>query len=257
MIVPKIYPYIGITGFMSYFEVSQMHYMLRNIERMLMVGVNVSDKTLNGAKNNHPGRYPLVSSIKDIFQERENSNTLKIIHYHTQNTANLYTHLCRLTDIGGDNLDGFQLNVTWPKSTELERYHHSIGDKVFILSINNIAIDSVGRKPKELAKKIKNLYEGLVHYILIDQSNTRGLALNTDKTLRYLEAIRNLLPKIGLVVTGGIGPDNLSYLKEIIKQFPDISIDAESELRSGSRDILDIISAQRYLKNAQNLFKLA
>lgn len=254
MIAPKIYPYIGITGFMSYFEVSQMFYMLRNIERMLMVGVLVSDKTLNGAKNSHPGRYPLISSIKDIFQERENSNTLKIIHYNTQNTANLYTHLCRLTDLGGNNLDGFQLNITWPKPTELERYHHRVKGKVFILSINSSAMDSVGKSPKKLAKKIENLYNGLVHYILIDQSNSRGITLNTDKILRYLEAIRNLLPKIGIVVTGGLGPDNLSCLTEIIKRFPDVSINAGSKLRSGNRDMLDIISAQRYLKNAHNLF---
>ncbi|MBI2450547.1 MAG: hypothetical protein HYV47_03355 [Candidatus Nealsonbacteria bacterium] len=113
-------PYVGITGFMRRQEVSAVLEQANLRVRMLMVGVLVSSKTLSGRQNKWPNRYPKIKEMADIFPE--DPNALNLIHYNTDEPETLANQLLELTDRGGHNLRGFQLNIAWPFPIELFAY---------------------------------------------------------------------------------------------------------------------------------------
>lgn len=102
----KNYPYIGITGFMSSDEVrlildtfiksrpwvrnsfGQTVFRGKN-DRILMVGVLASMKTLYGKTNKWPNRYPKIEDIKNIFL-CNSKHLLNLIHYGTKHAETLY-----------------------------------------------------------------------------------------------------------------------------------------------------------------------
>ncbi len=59
-------PYVGVTGFMSSQEVidTMKNINFKKAERLLMVGVLASSKTIRGGANKWPNRYPPLGEIK-------------------------------------------------------------------------------------------------------------------------------------------------------------------------------------------------
>ena len=246
-------PYIGITGFMASGEVAEvLGSMPKDCERLLMVGVLASQKTLRGEQNKWPNRYPAMDQIAGIFQPHPLA--LNLLHYHTRDKETLYEDLMRLTDIAGEHLHGFQLNIMWPSTILLHKYKLAHPEMKLVLQLNSEILDeALITHPEVVAEKILYWYSKLVDYVLLDPSGGTGTPLDSMLTFIYAEAVAADNPDLGLVVAGGLGHESLNLVSWIASKFPNVSIDAEGRLRDKD-DMLDLALAKNYLAKALELF---
>jgi len=105
----------------------------------------------------------------------------------------------------------------------------------------------VGGGYTETAKRVAD-YGDAITDVLVDGSGGKGVPLDTDLCLRYLEAIAERSPNIGLGVAGGLCQETLHLIHPIRARFPEVNIDAEGCLRTN--DQLDRMKVQRYLRDA-------
>jgi len=113
--------YIGITGFMSRQEVQEAQDAIPpGSDRLLMVGVLVSSKTMRGEGNKHPGRYPAIEKVRGIFTGHP--QVLNLVHFNTKEPDFLEEHLRKVAMSSGPFFHGFQLNIAWPAPRMLEGY---------------------------------------------------------------------------------------------------------------------------------------
>ena len=70
-------------------------------------------------------------------------------------------------------------------------------------------------------------------------------------------AIKENIPEFGIVVAGGLGPRTLHLIEPIIEEFPDISIDAQGQLRPSHNalDPIDWDMAGEYLTKSLQMLK--
>ncbi len=247
--------YVGITGFMSKNEIqSVLDSMPQDSNRLLMVGVLASLKTLRGEKTKWPNRYPGVGRISEIFVR--NRRALNLIHYNTKEPESLAEQLVEMTKLGGENFEGFQLNLTWPSHDAILAYHKVCGGKFIVLQIGGKAMKKDGVTdylPKELAEKV-SWYEHLVDYVLLDPSGGYGIPFDTGKARTYLDALKGYNLDLSLGVAGGLSPTTLNLVEPLLADFPDLSWDAEGKLRD-KEDNLDIKEAREYVQKSCNMCK--
>lgn len=241
-------PYIGVTGFTSKDEA------LRVLEatpptgdRLLMVGVLASSKTLRGEKNKWPNRYPAVQKIAGIFPD--DPRALNLIHYSTDDPATLFSQMLELTSLAGTNFHGFQLNCAWPPQSELQHFRNAYPEAKIVLQIGERSLEMVGHSAYGLSIKLFMEYKGLIDYVLLDGSAGRGQILEMEKVRRYLYVLQTLPIPIDLGIAGGLSPQSLPLIEPLMRDFPDLSIDAEGRLRD-SNDQLTIITVKEYVRLA-------
>lgn len=249
-------PYIGITGFMSRDEMDAMLALLpENCRHMLMVGVLANQRTIRGEPQKRPNRNPKKEDIEKIFPPPSiwpasgNRTTLNLVHYNTKDGSNLADQLSLMML---PHCDGFQLNIKWPSKWELIYFLDCYSSDI-VLQIGGRAAGMFESSPKELAKKVSDEYYGLINYVLLDMSGGFGKPLIADALRPHLEAIRDLWPELGLGIAGGLSAETLHLVEPLIRDFPDISIDAEGLLRDAD-DRLDLEKAKAYLLGALELF---
>src|SRR3989344_5656716 len=126
-------PYIGITGFTApedVRDVFQGFYPL--FGRKFMVGVLMGDKTLRGIPTKWDARRPSPLKIANIFSE--DVDALNLIHFRSRSEGNELTkELIEVTKIGGANLHGLQINMTWPKPAVIEKYRMHVHESRIVL----------------------------------------------------------------------------------------------------------------------------
>ena len=243
-------PYIGITGFMDKKEVETMIKSIAfETSRQLMIGVLVSNKTINGEKNNHPTRYPLRERLGQIFIKHP--MVINMIHYYTDDQTDLCNQLLDIVMATAGSCDGIQLNMPWPNHEELEKFKELCPDKKIVLQINRKMLES---SPNHLSMRCLYEYNNLVDYILFDASGGRGLELDVDFLLPFIKMFECISEEINLVVAGGLKSNNLSQLKPLVDIYPNLSIDAESCLRDENDDLV-IIKARNYFHEALNILE--
>jgi phosphoribosylanthranilate isomerase len=243
--------YVGITGFGSRDEVDQI-LSSEKTRKPIMFGVLATEKTLNGInKTNNPNRYPDINMIPNIFPKRSR-NTFNLIHYATHNADTLTSQLRTLTGKAGKNLDGIQLNMTWPRIHAIAEYLSSYPDKKIVLQVGPEAMRIIMYSPEKLLEKIQT-YEQVIDCVLFDFSAGKGKRLNTDVARRYISLLKDNDIPLEIAIAGGIDHLNVDMVKPIVHEYPDVGIDAESGLRN-SRDFLDIPKAQAYLRNYSLMF---
>lgn len=245
-------PYIGITGFMTKEEVMDVLKeapLMTN--RLVMIGVLMSFKGLLGIQNNQLNRYPKVSRIADIFPDNDYHNTLNLIHYQTKEMDTIVRQLNLVTKFGGENMHGFQLNIAWPSPIDLTVYRKEYPEKIIVLQIGEQAFKEANYLPEKLVRKIAE-YEGIADYILLDQSGGRGKPFNLNYMRSCLFSIREKNIGIGLGVAGGLNPTSLNILRPLVKEFPDLSIDAEDGIRD-ENDCLDLHLTREYIQKASRI----
>lgn len=243
--------YIGITGFMAKSDIlSVLDSMPKGSNRLLMVGVLASQKTLRGEQNKWPNRYPRVGVIGNILFRH--NQLLNLIHYNTKEPESLTEQLDEMSVLGGPNLDGFQLNLAWP-SREAILNHKREWESVIVLQIGGRAFEMVDHSPQQLADKVAE-YQDVVDYVLLDPSGGYGVPFDTDKARVYLEALKARNLNLGLGVAGGLSPTTLNLIQPLVSDFPDLSIDAEGRLRD-SQDSLDLNVASEYVQGACSVFE--
>lgn len=248
-------PYIGVTGFMSQSEVEAIMTLLpQNCRHLLMVGVLASQRTLKGEPQKRPNRNPKKEDIENIFPAPSiwpasgNRTTLNLIHYNTKDNSDLSDQLFWIMC---PNCDGFQLNIAWPSKWELIYFLDSYSMDI-VLQVGGRAFGQFESSPAELAKKIMD-YRGLIDAVLLDMSGGLGRPMDAETLRPHLEAIRSAWPELGLGVAGGLSAETLHLAKPIIRDFPDISIDAEGRLRDAD-DRLDLEKTRAYVLGALELF---
>lgn len=244
-------PYIGITGFMSETEVWAMLDCLPDESpRQLMVGVLASSKTLAGGTNKYPNRYPKISALDDVFVHDERA--LNLIHYATDDRDTLGAQLKKIW-FSVALAEGFQLNVAWPNPNALYDLIASQWSPRFVLQIGARAQAEANHDPRRLAERLAE-YDGLIDGILLDGSGGRGVPLDAAALRPALEAIAGRWPKLGLGVAGGLCAATLPLVAPLLRDFPNLSIDAEGRLRDPSTDSLDLDLARDYVARATKLF---
>lgn len=247
-----VHPYIGVTGFMSAQEVNEVLQGLPSESpRKLMVGVLASSKTIQRIPNKWPNRYPNPEDIAGIFVGHPAA--LNLVHFNTKEPERLLAQMVEVTELGGENLHGFQLNLKWPDPRTIEDYKKKHPEKVIVLQCGGGALVEVGENPQSLADAAK-MYEGLCEYLLIDPSGGYGMPFDTAKGLEFLKALHFSVKGMGFGIAGGLRPETLDLLEPIAKVFPDTSIDAEGRLRDGN-DHLDVVKAKRFVALADAVFK--
>lgn len=255
----KIKPYVGITGFMSRKEAISSLAVWENLgitNRLLAIGVLVSWKTLNGYSASNPNRYPDVGEIREIF--RKHPHVLNLIHYNSKYEDGLSDQLVELTEFGGRKCHGLQLNIAWPPAFELLKWREKFPKLRLVLQISREVQEEIKGDLRMLAARICEYGESITD-VLIDPSQGRGEKINVEKAQEALSIIRDVCNEeaemgIGFGVAGGLHGGNLRELKSLMREFPNLSIDAESMLRDG-RDNLDRGLAKYYLQGAGKVFQ--
>lgn len=246
-------PYIGVTGFMSKEEVEQVLESVPTFtERKLMIGVLVSSKTMQGLPNKFPNRYPAAGKIAEIFPAHR--SVLNLVHFNTKEPDQLLDQMFMVTELGGENFHGFQLNIKWPNPHTLEQYKKQCPGKTLVLQCGETALGSVECDPEKLVASAKN-YQDICEYLLIDPSGGLGRAFNPEKGLEYLRGLKAGIKNMSFGIAGGLSPLMLEdLLLPVLAEFPDVSIDAEGRLR-GENDQLNVWKAKRFVSASYVLFK--
>ncbi|MDB5194063.1 MAG: hypothetical protein JWN50_77 [Parcubacteria group bacterium] len=240
-------PYIGVTGFETLKQVDNIARMISGKSYLLMNGVLVSHKTLNGQPNNWPMRYPKREDVTDLFSIH--SSVMNIVHYNTREPATLVPQLLgiiglchasrHLRGLGmpGPTLDGFQLNMRWPDPNTLRQFKELTQNRYqIILQIGKGALSMANTEeatwyaPQHIVSMLSP-YQGITDYILLDPSSGLGLPLEIDVIDRYLEAIYRESFSFGIGIAGGFSKETARSILPLVGKYHDLSVDAEGKLR--------------------------
>jgi hypothetical protein len=161
-------------------------------------------------------------------------------------TTVLQQQLQALRDIAGPHCHGFQLNVAWPDPCQLELADRSLR---FVLQIGSTAIAEEQNSPSLVAKRIVDRYEGLIHGVLFDMSGGLGVPMKLPFILKFVRALAELSPLMGIGVAGGLRSATVHQIAPIAKYYPQLSIDAEGGLRT-HKDALDVVESSAYVCQA-------
>ncbi|PIP55497.1 MAG: hypothetical protein CO183_00360 [Candidatus Zambryskibacteria bacterium CG_4_9_14_3_um_filter_42_9] len=246
----KTGPYIGVIGFMFRDEIIKALSVLPHESRYrLMVGILMGDKTLAGETNKWPGRFPKKEAVREIFVN--DPRTFNLVHYSTNCPETLLSQLMEITKLAGPYFDGFQLNMPWPPISHIYDYREANPDKYILLQIGKRAVTII--ESMERFTKLVGVYSLIVDGVLIDVSGGRGKPLDVIKVAQYLRAVSNY-PKLDFGIAGGLGPKTLDMITHLVEEFPNLSIDAESCLRTPEpEDALCLKSMCAYLEDAFSL----
>jgi len=240
----RMAPYIGVTGFMNRQQVEDALALVPPHSRhQLMVGVLISNKTFVGKKNKWPGRYPTMETVNDIFVQ--DPRILNLVHYTTDDQETLAEQLDAVTEALEYELDGFQLNLAWPDHEQLHDYRRWHPDKKLVLQVGARAMAQAG-SIEQVARRIEQ-YGTLTDGILIDPSSGKGLTFDPKISAEYLRRIQEH-SGVSLGIAGGLSAHTMQLLDPLIPEFPQLSIDAESRLRTPfPEDALDLPHMRAYL----------
>ncbi len=251
-------PYIGITDFENADQATKMAKVLTESsgvirDRLLMVGIMMSRKTLNGLPTKWADVWPDKDELSSIFIDHY--NVLNTLHYADYDGIDVLANLIRATGFGGFDLDAVQLDMIWPPVEDIMIFSDARQDLRVILQINGRSLEQAGDDPAEVVRRLEE-YSGALDCVLLDKSMGRGLGMDAQALLPYLRALRDAMPDLHLAVAGGLGPDTLQLVEPIVDEFPDISIDAQGQLRKSgdSRDPIDWHRARLYIQRAMQMF---
>lgn len=241
-------PYTGITGFISPTEVEQALSLQHEFitRRPLMVGVLVSDMSLFGERNKHARRYPKVANVAEIFSP--NPRGVNVVSYTAADTRDFSERLERIYEISGRHLHGIQLNLVWPSAQVLfsfYRRHRHIERLILHLGYNSFRL--CDNEPYKACQKL-SAYRGSITDVVVSPSRSKRGELDVAQTERYILAIREACPDLGITVSGGLNFDTLPKIRHLIAKY-DVSIDSRGEMRNRN-DLLDPDLVRRYLTRA-------
>lgn len=245
-------PYIGIVDFSDFRQVQDMlkvfnAYLPKGSDRKLHVGLMMSYKTLNGLPSKWLDVFPPKEKIEDIFASDETYNCLHYADY--DNDPELWKNLAKAISYGGTGIHALQLDMIWPDPLQVANGVHASRKQIeVILQIGENALAEMNDNPQAVVKRLRD-YEGVIDRVLLDKSMGRGKSMKADILLPFARAIKESFPRLGLVAAGGLGPKTISIIEPLVQEIPDISWDAQGQLRpSGNAiDPVDWNFAEEYL----------
>jgi hypothetical protein len=250
-----IAPYIGITDFTDFEQVKSMLNVFREhrrrvTRRKLHVGVMMSFKTLHGIETRWSEVFPPKEWIADIFGS---DDVLNCLHYADYSKSDgFWQDLTQAISYGGIGIHAVQLDMIWPDPGEVANALHASRKRIqVILQIGKQAIEQANHDPQTIVQKLEN-YGGVIHRVLLDKSMGRGLGMDALGLIPFVREINQRLPNLGIGVAGGLGPNTMHLVEPLVREFPNLSIDAQGKLRpSGdAHDPINWVMAKNYLIEA-------
>ena len=250
-------PYIGITDFFTSEEVTRMFRIVkdRNIRRKLMVGVMMSYKTLHDLPTKWKNAFPKKERVADIFYSDEAYNCLHYADYTID--PQLSNSLALALSYGGIGIHAVQLDMIWPDPGQVASgVHASRKNLEVILQLNTDALNEVNNDPDNLAARLAD-YEGVIHRVLLDKSGGKGQGMCAALLEPFLDTLSAKTPWLSLGVAGGLGPKTMHLLGNLPSFCPNLSIDAQGQLRpsASALDPIDWSMAADYLEQALDIFE--
>jgi hypothetical protein len=247
--------YLGVTGFTSPVEVQAAIAAAKGKlgPRLLMIGVLMSQKTMQGKDAKFKNRYPKTEDIARIFPD--DATCLNLVHYATNDQETLLGQMSAVTKIAGPHMNGIQLNMAWPDPQVLELYRNIFPNNVIVMAVTSKMFQDVHYDSEALAHRIKEEYFGLVDYVLLDPSGGKGQAFDVTEGLGYLKVLSTIFEPWQIGIAGGIGPKTLNLIEPIIQAFPESNLDAEGQLRTPD-DHLDLAYMKSYIQGALNYLQV-
>ena len=245
-------PYIGVTGFTSSEEVEfALGLLPATLSHRLMVGVLTNDDALDH-DSSHSNLIPDRDRLASIFLPEPRA--LNILHYNVKNRDRLAAYLEKAVSMTGPHLDGVQINLSYPPVEQLQRFKERYPDCLIVFQIRDDMYAAYGQSMQRLIAGELQPYASLVNYFSFDLSAGRGIPLDTALARDALGKLQAAFPSHGLVVAGGLTPDNLDELvAPLASDYPTLSIDAESNLRT-ERNELDLRRVEGYITSALTIF---
>ena len=249
-------PYIGITGVATPFEAQAILDMTPpDVKRKIGIGVLVSEKKMLAGIS--APLYPHWGAVERIcMPDARAFNTIHYIPLQQEQHGHeypLYAGLMKMREIGGAHLHAIQIDTDWPSGSAIARFRADYPGIAIILQIRRRMLDLYD-KPRALVGVIKQRYEGLVDYYMIDRSMGEGKRLDIVEAERYLIALADAFPLCGLAVAGGLYAEVLEKsLRQIAIKLPHLSTDAETHLQN-IYEQLDYWRVKKYLRQALQVF---
>lgn len=257
-------PYVGVSGVVS---PEQQLWIREEAEpivakgRQLLLGVKAVHKTHWLEVENKYGRdhYPVGSDITrslgelsddemgvaQVFLDRKAAKNEGIKEYEKKFIEKLIARKAAwLTGIQFDKLPWHETDYT-----DLFAFIKSDQPRTVLLQCHGDIMDQYKDDISGLTELLKGYY-GLVDYILFDASHGQGRELNPDALKPFIEAASNL-EGIGVGVAGGLDQRAvLSRLPALLREYPELSFDAEGRLRHDAQGVLDERWTRNYLQVA-------
>ena len=244
--------YVGITGICAPEQSAALVSIAAGMRRRLMIGVLVSDASMEGQPDRWPRRYPPPASAADIFSDHPAA--FNVVHYNTHDPSTLARQLTEIVRLVGSRLHGFQLNMAWPAPRQLALFREECPGVQIIIQLNREAFDIIAGLPDGVSGKLRREYGGLYDHALLDLSAGHGEMLEPVWAADQLRRLYGADLDAGLGVAGGLCAESLPMIEPLIREFPDLSIDAEGRLRDED-DFLDLNRAEEYLIGALAMFE--
>ncbi len=242
-------PYVGIKGVTSHTEVESILSSAPDMRHAVMVGILMNEDILAGKPVQHPKRYPDISRLNEIFIGHPRA--LNLVCYQTKAPDSLYDQLCEIRERTGSRLHGFQLDLPEPPILVMDRIRQDWPQAKFSLRINREMFRRSGHRPDVLACTVKEISD-LIDYAFVDFTNGDGVPCSPDLLRSLLGALRSAKVPLHLGIGGGLGVYTLSPLKSILRESPDLCLDADFRLRD-EQDRLDIQASGEFLNKAARL----
>ncbi len=259
-------PYVGVAATVYPSHVSGILGMATilwnqySTRRHIAAGIQVSHDSLHDRPTAYPKRFPSVENLErwlprnfnylsDGYQVRQSVIHRNEIHLHFSPGANGRQHLMAdLDELGtrlGHWVHGIQVNDNFPNPDALREWSERFPTHRIILTVGRERTES-GQTPEELAGEIKDLYSAATN-LLFDQSGGNGEPLEVAVASRWLAAISQQNPELGLGVAGGFGPMRLKGYAQLLAKFNQLSLDAERWLLYSEEHGLDMVRANTFI----------
>jgi phosphoribosylanthranilate isomerase len=146
--------------------------------------------------------------------------------------------------------------MIWPDPACLKGALLETKSLEIILQIGSNALEATSNDPASVVQRFTS-YADIVDRVLLDKSMGKGVPMDAETLLPFMRALNEMFPGLGIGVAGGLGPDTIHLVEPIVKEFPSVSIDAQSRLRpSGSAlDPINWTMAAGYLAGASLVFR--
>lgn len=184
------------------------------------------------------GEFPTKEEMAGGFTD--DPDVLNTVHYadlygpngpwKAKESPEVLKNLELCVQYGKENLHAIQLDVTWPNSEDLKKFKEKHPQILTILQLGKFAFKAVDGDPQKMIDQLRE-YGNSIDFALLDMSMGMGKGMESEGLLPFLRLIQKELPRLGLAVAGGLGPDSMEALDQIAKEFPGISIDAQGRLK--------------------------
>lgn len=257
MVSNKRMPYIGVTDFTSYDQVLQAVACIPDtVYRRLHVGLMMSYKTFHGipTETGWEKIWLRGDALRAIFQSHQ--KIFNVLHWadYEQPCKTVSDDLIKACKEAGQHLQGLQLDMIWPQAQLIRDVKRELPNLEIILQLGKIALCEMEDAGDLLVDKLIP-YLNSVDYFLIDWGMGKGEPMDTRMVQEYLANARTLLPDTKLVVAGGLGPTSYMVLHDFVRLYPQLSCDAQGQLRSSGKatDPIELDRVSGYVRGVCSL----